>query len=742
MKLRSHLYILMAGTLLPMIVFAVIAAVVLVERERATFRRGATDRTLALVTAVDAELRSSITALEALATSVNLDGDDLRVFHAEALRVLKSQPDWFSINLADHGGQQVINVLKPYGSPLPTILERPSFEQVLDTGKPAVSNLAVARFVEEHAFAVRVAVTRRGMTKYVLSAVVKPEAISRLLSAQRLPPDWVGVVLDSNHRFVARTVKPEASLGQLASESLRAALARSPEGWFHGRTIEGTDVYTPYTRSSYSGWTVAMGIPAAVVDTSMRRMTWTIGGGVLSATALAFILAILLGRRISKPIVALASAAKAIGRGDRPEPPGTARVDEVGDLGRALEEAGTAVRDREAGERLARVEAETANRAKDEFLAVLSHELRTPLNAMYGWARMLQKSELPAERTAHALDVITRNAGAQIQLIEDLLDVSRIVTGKMRLDVCVVDLHAVVEAALDAIRLAAAAKEIQLQCVLDPRVGGVSGDPNRLQQVVWNLLNNAVKFTPKGGRVSIDLQRINSHAEIVVTDTGQGIRAETLPHIFERFRQADSTTTRAHPGLGLGLALVRHLIELHGGTVTADSAGEGKGARFVVKLPVAATLPTSERETTARVHPTASALPPREILPPSLHKRRVLVVDDDRDNLDLMGTVIARNGGEVRLATSASEGFRIVQEWRPDVLISDIGMPDEDGYSFIAKVRSLDVTQGGKTPAVAVTAYGRLEDRLRTLSAGYSMHVSKPVDPDELATVVASLANR
>jgi PAS domain S-box-containing protein len=381
--------------------------------------------------------------------------------------------------------------------------------------------------------------------------------------------------------------------------------------------------------------------------------------------------------------------------------------------------------------------AEAASQAKEEFLAVLSHELRTPLNAVYGWARMLRSGQLPAEAAERALDVIVRNADAQVRLIDDLLDVSRIIAGKMRLDVRPVDLEAVIRAAIDSVRPAADSKKIRLQCVLDPRAVGITGDPDRLQQVVWNLLINAVKFTPKSGRVQVHLQRTNSHVEIVVSDTGQGITEEQLPHLFERFHQGDSTSTRSHTGLGLGLALVRHLVELHGGQVTAQSPGEGRGATFTVELPVAIVHGEQERE--ARVHPTArTAL--LSAAGPSLRGIRVLVVDDDRDSLDLVHTILTSSGADARRCASASEGLKVVQEWRPDVLISDIEMPGEDGYAFIRKVRALDFTEGGKTPALALTAYGRVEDRLRTLSAGYSMHVPKPVDPAELGVIVASLA--
>jgi CheY-like chemotaxis protein len=395
---------------------------------------------------------------------------------------------------------------------------------------------------------------------------------------------------------------------------------------------------------------------------------------------------------------------------------------------------------REAEE--ARESAEAASRAKDEFLAVLSHELRTPLNAVYGWARMLSARSLDAAATTRALDVIVRNANAQVQLIDDLLDVSRIITGKMRLDVRPLDLKAVIEAALDAVRPAAEARAIRVQAVLDPRAVGITGDPDRLQQVVWNLLTNAVKFTPRGGRVQIHLQRVNSHVEIIVSDTGQGIRQEMLPYVFERFRQADSTSTRQHTGLGLGLALVRHLVELHGGHVVAQSAGEGLGATFTVSLPIALAR-TTETEGVVRgldrVHPTAATHSPATV-GPTLRGLRVLVVDDDRDGVELAAAILINAGAETRVCASAATGLTALREWRPHVLISDIEMPEEDGYAFIRRVRALESAQGGRTPAVALTAYGRVEDRLRTLSAGYNMHVPKPVDPAELTTVVASLA--
>jgi PAS domain S-box-containing protein len=387
----------------------------------------------------------------------------------------------------------------------------------------------------------------------------------------------------------------------------------------------------------------------------------------------------------------------------------------------------------------ARSEAEAANRAKDEFLTVVSHELRTPLNAVYGWARMLREQHLDEAASARALEAIDRNANAQVQLIDDLLDVSRVITGKMRLDVRPVDLPAVIDAALDAVRPAAAAKEIRLQSVLDPRAGPMTGDPNRLQQVVWNLLMNAVKFTAKGGRVQVHLQRVNSHVEIVVSDTGRGIAPDVLPFVFDRFRQGDSSTTRAHSGLGLGLALVKHLVELHGGSVAAQSAGEGQGATFTVKLPL--TIVDVGATPAMRTHPTAASMNlPRAAI--RLDGVKVLMVDDDPDALDLGLTILTGAGADVRTCRSAAEALEVLRQWPPDVLVSDIEMPDEDGYSLIRKVRAWDAERGRRTPAVALTAYGRPQDRMRSLTAGYNMHVPKPVDPAELTTIIASVVGR
>lgn len=393
-------------------------------------------------------------------------------------------------------------------------------------------------------------------------------------------------------------------------------------------------------------------------------------------------------------------------------------------------------------EQMIRAEAEAANRAKDEFLSILSHELRTPLNAILGWSAMLRQRTLSQDKVLRALETIERNAKSQAQLIEDILDVSRIITGKLRLHVRPVNLVTVIESAIESVRLAAEAKSIRLQSVLDSQAGPLLGDANRLQQVVWNLLSNALKFTPKDGRVEIRLQRVNSHAEITVSDTGPGISSEFLPFVFDRFRQHDSTTTRSYGGLGLGLAIVRQLVELHGGTVTVVSPGIGQGTTFTVTLP-AMIIPqppsdpeplNSIVETKGRVEASAT-----------LEGLQILVVDDEADALELLNAILENNGAEVIAVASVKQALTIIEtatDRSPDVLVSDIGMPDEDGYSLIRKLRQLEAQRGGKLPAIALTAYAGSDDRRQALLAGFQMHLTKPVDAAELVAVVASLTGR
>ncbi len=391
-------------------------------------------------------------------------------------------------------------------------------------------------------------------------------------------------------------------------------------------------------------------------------------------------------------------------------------------------------------EQAARAEAEQANRTKDEFLATLSHELRTPLTSILGWSQLLRKTPFDEEHKIRALETIERNARSQSRLIDDILDVSRIITGKMNLDVRPVELIPIIEAAIDSIRPTAQAKAIDFKTTLDDKVGQVEGDANRLQQVVWNLFSNAVKFTPEGGHVEVRLERGDEHARIVISDTGQGIEPQFLPYIFDRFRQADGSTTRQYGGLGLGLAIVRHLVELHGGTITVHSDGIDQGATLTVLLPLRTDLRLSDAETGT---PTIQNKEGKH----SFHSARlleglcILIVDDEADTRELITAVLAMCGAKLKAAGNAAEALAVLQEWVPDLIVSDIGMPEEDGYSFVQKVRQMDYRYQS-IPVIALTAYVGTDDRTRALAAGFQMHVAKPVEPEELVIAIANLAGR
>jgi PAS domain S-box-containing protein len=403
---------------------------------------------------------------------------------------------------------------------------------------------------------------------------------------------------------------------------------------------------------------------------------------------------------------------------------------------RARAEAEKAAAD---NERLYR-QAKEASQLKEEFLATVSHELRNPLNAILGWSRMLRSGQVPEDGVRKVLETIERNAQAQTQLIDDLLDVSRIITGKLRMDVRPADPNLFIEAAIEAVKPAAEAKGVRLQKIMDTSAVSVPGDPIRLQQVVWNLLSNAIKFSQRGARVQVRLERVNSHVEIIVSDTGEGIAPEFLPHVFDRFRQADQGTTRQHGGMGLGLAIVKNLVELHGGSVRAASPGNGQGSTFTVRLPV---VPVYQMDMDgARVHPSARELLPNAEYGDRLDGLLMLIVDDEPDTRDLLKAGLENCGARVIVAASAAEAFAAIKTQIPDVLISDIGMPGEDGYDLIRKLRSLPLDEGGKVPAVALTAYARVEDRLRALRSGYQMHVPKPVELAELVAVTDSLVKR
>jgi signal transduction histidine kinase/CheY-like chemotaxis protein len=1080
MKLRSHLIILVLVAVLPLLVFSAILLGLAADSERDATERGLRATGRAMGTAVDHSLDNAIGALEVLGTSELLDAGDLTAFQAAAARVLKAQPGWLSVAVVDPTGRQRLNTLRPSGTELPPPSDTRTVDAVLAQRTPVVSDLVSGDLPARAHVVVAVPVLRDGVLRGALLTAVDATTLVHVLNSQQLPSGWVAGIVDGHGVVVARTPEPQRFIGRVAPSSYLAFTATRDAGSTRLVGFDDVSRHTVFNRLQHARWTVYLALPATTMDAVLLRSLWALIGGGFVFLGAGIVLALLVGRRLTTPIVSLSSAAARLGAGEPLDPSPASGVDEVAALGVALADAARRRRDSEAErevllqraallaeasrllassldyettlQRLARLlvptlgdlcvidvtgddgeirrlaaahadpakddaaqelgrrfppdrhghhpvaralrtgrpelasdisadllesiapdpahrdlahamaytsylvvpiiarertfgaislvsagsgrrytaeevplaediarraaaaidnarlyrqsetrlraaeaaadlggflnqaldpevvgrriaesvrallglgtslfyrvdpvtlemtvvagagtpipgfepgatlaagfaavglavrerrpvttpdlladprialtpelrarvertpyrsvlavplsshervigvlaladrkgrqfrqeevllaqgfaeqaalalenarlyaEARDANRAKDEFLATLSHELRTPLTAMLGWVRMLQSGTLDEATSARALQVIHRNTKLQAQLIDDLLDVSRIVTGKLSLELKAVDVGAVVETAMDAVTPAALAKSVELERRVDPAAGPAWADPHRLQQVVWNLLSNAVKFTPSGGRVTIAVDRDDPHVVVCVTDTGQGIAPEFLPYIFDRFRQADSTTTRAHGGLGLGLAIVHHLVTLHHGAVTAASEGPDRGATFTVRIPLAAL------RTVARVSSGAAIGVDRL---PALTGVRVLVVDDDADARDLVRAVLGQSGADVVTASSTLEALDALQRARPHVLVSDLSMPGDDGYALLHRVRALGLDREGRVPAVALTAFARAEDRARALAAGYAVHVSKPVEPAKLVEVVARLASR
>jgi signal transduction histidine kinase len=717
MKLRSHLVVLVLASVLPIVVITAVMGVVFWRQQSAVYDERHLERVRALALALDRELDGHGRALLVLAQSFALQRMDIETFYAQAERVKAQHRSWATLVLAEADGKQILNLRRPLGTRLPRVnVDDGLLATIVASGRPAVSPLTRGAVSGEPVTNIIVPVYRFGRVSHLLMAVLEPHVWLDLLARHSTVPGATLTLVDQQGIIIARTLNHGRWVGQKPSPGLLQNMRRAPDMAARSVGLEGQAFYSAHTPVPLAGWTLASGVPAAEVEQALRRTATTLATMGVILLGVAVTLALLFGRRIAQPVGELARAVVRFGAGEMPVPIRNAGVDEVAEVARVFDEAARRLSAREATlrelateraellerERAARAEAEAANRTKDEFLAVLSHELRTPINAVFGWARMLRGKSPDSDVLARGLEVIERNAVAQVRLIEDLLDVSRIVTGKMRLDVQPVNVAASVEAAIESVRHAAQAREIQLEAELDQRAGLVAGDPDRLRQVVWNLLSNAIKFTPRGGRVRVSLRHAGERIEIQVSDTGPGIAPELLPHVFERFRQGDSTSTRQQAGLGLGLALVKHIVELHGGDVRVES-GEKGGAMFTVELPT--TLPTRPGPEGAVVAETAPSVP--EV---SLAGIRLLLVDDDRDTLELFTRVLGATNAEIRTATSVPEALTTFAEWRPDVLMSDVEMPGEDGYALIRRVRDLGVDGGGDVPAVAVTAYGRMED--------------------------------
>jgi signal transduction histidine kinase/CheY-like chemotaxis protein len=579
--------------------------------------------------------------------------------------------------------------------------------------------------------AVRVPVTRDGVVGYVLSAIVKPESLSDLLSRQNVQGDWVVSILDRRHRLIWRTRGIERYLGQPASPSLIAGLAKSGEGWYRGQTLEGQEIYAAFSRSQVTGWTVAIGIPAEALDGPLRRASAWLVVGIFVSTALALGLAILNAREIAEPVVGLTQGAEAVTRG---EPPGQAptAIVEVGQLARALDDAAMAIRERDREkERLlgeaqaARREAEGLNRAKDEFLAMLGHELRNPLGAISSAVYVLGHvgPEEDSEE-GRALKIIARQSAHLARLVDDLLDLGRLTTGKILLNREPTDLAEIVRRV--AATVVATRRLDHVTFAADTDSVWIEADVVRIEQVIENLLSNAAKFTPAGGQIRVTAGREGSEAVVRVNDTGGGIDERLLPRVFDLFVQGAQPPDRERGGLGIGLTLVRRLVEMHGGTVEASSAGAGRGSTFTLRLPAVAP-PVAGRARERAPEPVQAS-------------RRVLIVEDNADSRDMLKALFTLEGHEVYEAVDGPSAIEAMAREHPDIAFIDIGLPGVDGYEVASRVRAQP--HGADVFLVALTGYGLGADRERSRDAGFDVHLVKPFHPDELKKIFARLRPR
>jgi signal transduction histidine kinase len=654
----------------------------LARDQRTQAERGALEVTRALATAVDAELGRATAVLQGIALSPSLDVGDLRRYHALMTRTLEARPEWITITLADPSGQLLLNADRRFGEPLGLAAELPSLREAARAGRPAVGILTRGP-LGAHAVPVRVPVAREGKVRYVVTAAVKPDAFVEVLNRQRLPPDWVVSVFDRSGQRVARSRRHAEFLAGAPSPSLAAMMveANADEGTGLTQALEGDEIYTAFTRSRASGWTVAIGVPRAMVDAGAWQSLAAYGGGLLLSLALGAFAALL--------AVRAASAADA-------------------------EREQLLRREREA-----RAAAEGASRSKDEFLAMLGHELRNPLGALASASRLLQHPRAGADAAQHAKEIIARQVEHLARLTDDLLDAGRAMLGKIALERRALDLAAAAGAALGTLEASGRLAGHRLVQALEP--AWVSADQTRIEQIVVNLVGNAVKYTPPGGTITVRVKRIADDAVLSVADDGAGMPAELLERVFEPFVQGHRDLDRAQGGLGVGLTLVRRLAELHGGYAAAASAGPGRGSEFRVHLP-AIEAPAARA---AGELPRAAAAP-----------RDVLIVEDNADAADTLRRLLELAGHRVRVARDGPGGLAALLGAPPEVALVDLGLPGMDGYELARRARA--AVDGRPRPLfVALTGYGMPEDRARALQAGFDEHLVKPVDAEALESLLA-----
>jgi signal transduction histidine kinase/ActR/RegA family two-component response regulator len=731
MPLRRRLYLLAAAAIVPLALMSGASVLLLVQQQRHQAERAALDLTRAMMTAVDADLQRSVSALDVLATSAALDAGNLPEFQRSSERAVATQPGWMLVNLVDPSGRMLLNTGVPAEGEMPQLAERESFDQVLRTRQPVVGRLARGP-LGNFALPVRVPVIRDGRLVYVLTAVLRPEAISRVVQRQRLPDEWVVSVFDSHGTCVARSRGGERFVGGAAASSLQQLMADGQlEGAGITTTLEGDESYSAYTRSPSNGWAVAIGVPVASVYGATYRSFFVYGGGLLLSLLIGLAAALWVARGILRAARDLRSAAEAIGEGRAPQTPQVSilELQAVADAltgSAAQQRSGEAERARLYAEaQAARQHAEGANRTKDEFLAMLGHELRNPLAPIVTALRLMSLRNPEAHQAERR--ILERQVAHLTRLVDDLLDVSRFARGKVQLRRELLDIRDVANRAVEMVQPLYDQRDTPLKVELPPQPVYVSGDPVRLAQVISNLLSNAAKFTPARGRIALSIRTDGAHVEVSVEDSGAGIGPDLLPRVFDLFVQGQQALDRQAGGLGLGLAIVKTLVELHGGSVRAESEGEGHGSRFTVRLPRA-----------AAVTAVAGAAPPAPVA--TADGRRILVVDDNHDAAETLARLLDSFGHAVRTAATGPQALAMLNEFRPELAILDIGLPGMDGYELARRLKADPRMEGLRM--IALTGYGHDVDRARALAAGFDEHLVKPVPVDQLMASIGRVAGK
>lgn len=744
--LGAVLALLVIASTLPLASFAGVLIYSTWKYQRDQVDRENLEIVRAISVAVDQQIQHTIAALSVLGELVPPGLSVTREFQ-DLCRQAAGTQGWEAVRLVSPSG----DVLMSTGAPFGERSHLTSYEWVKNAvrmRRPYVSSVRKDPVSKTWIFSIGVPVTGKGGSiQGVLGARVLASSFSQILARQHVQGEGVTMLLDQARVILARTRNEDTYIGETPPADIVRLTGSALEGAARTQTLGGTAAYSAWHRSEATGWTAGIALPADAVDGPARRSVFALIAGAVGVGALGLVGALFIRRRLVESQRAAAQSARALARGE-PILPRQSAIAEIQDLTDALGDARrileTRLRERDEAqqeverqrtaalkrEQAGRRAAEALSRAKDEFVATVSHELRTPLNAIYGWVTLLRSGALDPERHKQGLDVIHRNAAAQVALINDLLDMSRVLRGTIRLDMHPVDLAMIVDAAIDALTPTADARRIAIHVAVARGISLVSGDQSRLQQIIFNLVSNSLKFTPPEGCIDVHLAAYGDEAVLTVSDTGEGIAPEFLPHVFDRFRQETSPAGRSNEGLGIGLSLVRHLSELHGGSISAASPGKGQGSTFTLRLPLlgaAATVPGA----------VASNLTAGDARGTQLNGARVLVIDDDAEARDLLATVIRSAGGTIVSAESVAEARLAIEADLPDAIVSDISMPGGSGYEFARELRRVEPTS--VVPLVAVTACTRVEDRDRAIAAGFDAHLSKPFEARALVGLLAGL---